>query len=451
MAKFYLTTAIPYVNAPPHIGFALELVQADVVARYQRLQEKDVFFLTGTDDNGLKNYKTALDLGKDPKEFVDENAAKFRDLTKVLNISNDDFIRTTDKDRHWPTAQRLWRELKAAGDIYKKFYKGFYCLGHESFHPEGDLVDGECPEYPGRKLEVIEEENYFFRLSKYSAELKRIIENDELRIIPETRKNEILALIARGLEDVSFSRPNEKLPWGVPVPDDESHTMYVWCDALTNYLSGVNYHEAGVKFQKFWPPDFQIIGKDILRFHAAIWPAMLLSARLPLPKLLFVHGFITSGGQKMSKSLGNVVDPFLYADRFGADAVRYFLLREIPATEDGDFTEKRFVERYNTDLANGLGNLVSRVLTLVSRYDREIKLVTDDLNERIAEAWSGYMQAMQGYRFHEALSSTWMLLSRADSYINEKEPWKLLKGYDHDFAEGLGDELAKILSSLILV
>lgn len=450
MAKFYLTTAIPYVNAPPHIGHALEFIQADAVARYERLREKEVFFLTGTDDNGLKNYKTALEQKKDPQAFVDENAATFQRLLQLLEVSNDDFIRTTDKDRHWPTAEKLWRALAESGDIYKKFYRGFYCLGHESFHPEGDLVDGECPDYPGRALEVVEEENYFFRLSKYSGALKALIEKGEFKIFPSARRNEILALIAQGLADVSFSRPKEKLPWGIPVPDDPAHVMYVWCDALTNYLSGVEYASQGAKFQKFWPPDLQIIGKDILRFHAAIWPAMLLSAKLPLPKALLVHGFITSGGKKMSKSVGNVIDPFDYISRYGREPVRYFLLREIPTTGDGDFTEKRFLERYNNDLANGLGNVVSRIATLGAQYGREIVLKTSDLEKDITTTWQKYEAGFENFQFHESLGAVFSLLSKIDSYLNEKEPWKLLKGHDRDFAEGLGDEIANTLSSTVL-
>jgi len=447
MAKFYLTTSIPYVNAPPHIGHALEFLQADVVARYERLREKEVFFLTGTDDHGQKNYQTALSLGKTPQDFVDENAQHFEKLLRDLGISHDDFIRTSDQDRHWPVARKIWRELDAEGDIYKKSYRGFYCVGHETFHPESDLVNGECPDYTGKPLELREEENYFFRLSKYSNALKEIIEQGQLVIYPETRKAEILAFIERGLEDVSFSRPREKLPWGIPVPGGETHVMYVWCDALTNYLSGVGYAEAGAKFQKFWPPDLQIIGKDILRFHAAIWPAMLIAVKVPLPKALLVHGFITSGGKKMSKSLGNVIDPFDFLSRYGRDSVRYFLLREIPATEDGDFTEERFVLRYNADLANGLGNLTSRILTLGEKYGREIALGTSDLESVINETWGRYETSFERYQFHEAIGAVWQLLSRLDAYLNEKAPWHLLSIQNE---EGVCDAIGHILSSAVI-
>lgn len=448
MSKFYITTAIPYVNGPPHIGHALDFLHADVVARRERLQGKEVFFLTGTDDNGLKNYQTALKLGKNPQEFVDENSAIFRDFLHKLNISNDDFIRTTDRDRHWPTAQKVWRQLLASDDLYKKDYKGFYCVPHESFHPEGELVNGECPDYPGRPLEIVEEENYFFRLSKYSENLKQVISSGEFKIFPEARKNEMLALIEQGLEDVSFSRLRERVAWGIPVPDDPEHVMYVWCEALTNYLSGVEYAQAGAKFQKFWPPDIQVVGKDIARFHALIWPAMLLSAKLPLPKALLVHGFITSRGEKMSKSIGNVIDPFEYLNKYGVEPLRYFLLREIPTTEDGDFTETRFLERYNSDLANGLGNLVSRTLTLAEKYQREIELKTNDLESDIQANVARYEEVLSRYQFHEALAATWQLASRLDSYLNEKEPWKLLGLVDKE--EGVIDAVGHILSTSVL-
>ncbi len=442
MPKFYITTAIPYVNAPPHIGHALELIQADVIARRERLKNKEVFFLTGTDEHGLKNWRTSLSLGEPVYDFVTSNANLFKELLKRLNISNDFFIRTTDRTIHWPTAEKLWQALVKEGDIYKKIYRGLYCLGHESFHTESEIVSGECPDYPGKALELVEEENYFFRLSKYSDALKKIIGQDEIKIIPQTRKNEVLAFIERGLEDISFSRPREKLPWGIPVPDDQEQIMYVWCDALSNYLSGVGYKEAGAKFQKFWPPDLQVIGKDILRFHAIIWPAMLLSAKLPLPKVLLVHGFITSGGQKMSKTLGNVIDPFEMQERYSSEAVRYFLLREIPTTEDGDFTEEKLKERYNSDLANGLGNLLARVVSLGEKYGKSIELSQDDLYEETKLVWQKYENAFSEYRLHEALEAIWNLIASLDRYLNQRQPWKLLQ---------IKEEISSILSSAVIV
>ena len=365
--KFYITTSIAYTNAPPHIGFAQEVVQADALARYHRLLGENVFFLTGTDENGAKVAKAAEEAGQSPKEFVDEISKKFKALRDILNLSNDDFIRTTDQKRHWPTVKNIWLELKENGDIYKKKYKGLYCVGCEAFVKENDLVDGKCPIHE-KNPEVIEEENYFFCLSKYQNQLKKIIRAEKIKIIPETRKNELLSFITQGLEDVSCSRSREKLGWGIPVPKDNTQTIYVWLEALVNYLSALNHTTNGDKFKKFWPSDVHCIGKDIfIRFHGSLWPAMLLSLKLDLPKTIFVHGFITVNGQKMSKSLGNVIDPLELVKKYDTDPVRYFLLREIPPTEDGDFTYQKFEARYNSDLASGLGNLVARVLTMAKK------------------------------------------------------------------------------------
>ena len=373
-SKYYITTAIDYVNAKPHIGHALEKIQADVLARFHRIKGEDVWFLTGTDEHGATNVRAAEKAGKEIKDFVNENSEKFRELKKVLNLSWNDFIRTSDQKRHWPGAQKLWLKLVEAGDIYKKKYKGLYCVGHEAFVTEKDLVDGKCRDHQ-KAPEVIEEENYFFRLAKYSKEIESRIRNNELRILPETRKNEILSFIESGLEDVSFSRPHKDLSWGIPVPNDPEHTMYVWCDALANYITAVGYGNQQPKsafsadsgaspaesqiigsqpnnqqqFGYWWPADLHIIGKDILRFHAAIWPGMLLSAGLPLPKSIFVHGFVTVEGQKMSKTIGNVIDPVELVKKYGTNTVRYFLLREIPSGEDGDFSYKKLEERYNGD------------------------------------------------------------------------------------------------------
>lgn len=364
--KFYLTTSIAYTNAPPHLGFALELIQADVIARYQRILGKDVFFLTGTDEHGIKIAQAAQKSNKTPEQFTDEISKEFQNLTKILNISNNDFIRTTDKLRHWPKVQEIWLKLKKNDDIEKRKYQGFYCVGCEAFVKEKDLISGKCPIHQ-KEPEKVEEENYFFKLSKYSERIKEIIEKNEVEIIPESRKNEMLSFVKQGLEDVSFSRPIEKLKWGIPVPEDNSQTIYVWADALINYLSALDYPNSK-KFKDFWPPDIHFLGKDILRFHATIWLGLLLSLKLDLPKKIFVHGFITSNGQKMSKSLGNIVDPIELVKKYGADAVRYFLLAEIPPTEDGDFTYERFEERYNSDLANGIGNLVARSTTLAEKF-----------------------------------------------------------------------------------
>lgn len=423
--KFYITTSIAYTNAFPHIGFALELIQADVIARYHRLLDDDVFFLTGTDEHGTKIARAAKEEGKDPKEFVDEISNRFRELTKTLNISNSDFIRTTDRKKHWPVVEKVWKELEANGDIYKKKYKGFYCAGCEAFITEKDLVDGRCPNHQ-KKPELVEEENYFFRLSKYSDKIKEKIEKDELRIIPETRKNEVLSLIKQGLEDVSFSRSREKLKWGIEVPGDPSQTIYVWADALVNYISVLGY-KSNEKFKKYWPADVHCLGKDILKFHALIWPAILLSLGLKLPKVIFVHGYLTSGGQKMSKSLGNVVDPFNLVEKYGTDAVRYFLLREIPSTEDGDFTYEKFEARYNSDLASGLGNLVARLTTMAEKIEKtEFEKDKKDIEKypHIKKANKEWERALEEFKFNEALKSTWDLVSFCDKQIDKEKPWE---------------------------
>ena len=373
MKTSYIPTSIVYTNSSPHIGFALELIQADVIARYRRLLGADVLFSTGTDEHGIKNARAAKALGKTPADFTEEIARRVKDLTKALNLSNNEFIRTTDEKRHWPTVRKVWLKLQDNGDIYKKKYKGMYCVGCEGFVAERDLLDGKCPIHKNPP-EVVEEENYFFRLSKYQNQLEKIISEKEIHIIPEKRRKELLDFINQGLEDVSCSRPREKLEWGVPVPDDKTQTVYVWLEALVNYLSVVDYATEGDKFEKFWPPDVHCIGKDIFtRFHGSLWPAMLLSLGLELPKTLFVHGFVTVGGQKMSKTLGNVVDPFALIEKYGVDAVRYFFLREIPATEDGDFSYEKFETRYNADLAGGLGNLVARVLTLATKVNSKFE------------------------------------------------------------------------------
>ncbi|MFH1180900.1 MAG: methionine--tRNA ligase [bacterium] len=434
---FYITTSIPYVNAPPHIGFAQELIQADVLARYHRGLSEDVFFLTGTDENGLKNALAAEKAGKTPQEFVDEISEKFRLLTKSLNLSNDDFIRTSDKKRHWPAAQKVWSLLKESGDIYKKKYRGLYCVGCEAFIKEKDLVNGQCPVHL-KKPEVLGEENYFFRLSKYAALVEKEIRENKIKIVPESKKNEILNFISQGVEDVSCSRSKEKLKWGVPVPGDQNQIIYIWLEALSNYISALNYASNGDKFKKFWPADIHCMGKDIFRFHALLWPAVLVSIKLPLPKTIFVRGFMTSGGQKMSKSLGNVVDPFELVKKYGTDAVRYFLLREIPATEDGDFTIEKFEQRYNSDLASGLGNLVARVITMAKNPKSEIRSTKQIQNFKfqttINKTKKDYEKSLEEFRFNEALIAIWELISFCDEYIEKEKPWE---GGKNDVISGL--------------
>ena len=424
MKKFYIPTSIVYTNQIPHIGFALELIQADVLTRYHRSLGEEVFFLTGTDEHGVKNIRVAKEAGKTPKDFTEEIVKKVKNLKKTLNLSNDDFIRTSDKKRHWPAVKKVWLKLKANGDIYKKRYKGLYCVGCEAFVKEKDLVDGKCP-FHKKAPEVIEEENYFFRLSKYQSRLKKIIEKEKIKIIPEVRKRELLSFITQGLEDTSCSRPREKLEWGVPVPDDKTQLIYVWLEALVNYLSALDYAIDGNKFKKFWPPDVHCIGKDIfVRFHGSLWPAMLLSLKLPLPKTIFVHGFVTVNGQKMSKSLGNVIDPFELVKKYGTDSVRYFLLREIPAAEDGDFTYEKFEQRYNSDLAKGLGNLVARVVTLATDISAKPVLVESEFAAAIKKTDKEYQLGLAKFKFNEALAAVWELISFCDRYIEKERPWE---------------------------
>ena len=425
--KFYITTSIAYTNAQPHLGFGLESVQADVIARHHRLLGEDVFFLTGTDEYGRKVVEAAEEADKTPKKFCDGISAKFRNLKEILNLSNDDFIRTTDQKRHWPAVKKAWLGLKKSGDIYKKKYRGLYCSGCEAFITRKDLMNGKCVIHQ-KKPELIEEENYFFRLSKYSKRIEKIVKGDTIKIIPQSRKREMLNFLKQGLEDISFSRPRKDLGWGIPVPDDETQTIYVWGDALINYISALGYSKNSSKFKKYWPADVHCIGKDIQKFHCLIWPGMLLSLNLPLPKTIFVHGFITASGQKISKSLGNVIDPFGLVKKYGTDPVRYFLLREIPPTEDGDFTYEKFEGRYNSDLAKGLGNLVARVITMA----KKIKLVDtgyqparlNRFQTTVNKTWESYKKALDEFKFNEALAAIWGLIGFCDKYIEKERPWE---------------------------
>jgi len=427
MNKFYITTAIDYTNDKPHIGHALEKIQADTIARYHRLKGDDVFFLTGTDEHGAKIAHSAKASGKEPQEFVDDIAGKFKALHESLNLSIKDFIRTTDRERHWPGAILMWQKLMEAGVLYKKKYRGLYCVGHEAFITEKELVGGKCPDHQ-KEPEVIEEENWFFKLSTYRSGIKEKIEKGEFKIMPATRQNEILAFLEHA-EDVSFSRSKEKLSWGIPVPGDETQTMYVWCDALTNYVSAIGYGR-NEEYKKWWNAEneiAQVIGKDILRFHAAIWPAMLLAAKLSLPKKLFVHGFITVDGKKMSKTVGNVIDPEELVKKYGTDAVRYFFLREIPTGEDGDFSEDKFMERYNADLVNGLGNLVARVLQMSGQYlDKPISMPNP---QGIFESSSGKLMQkhLDVFELDRALFVLWSRIKDLDILIDEQKPFDVVK------------------------
>lgn len=412
--KFFITTAIPYVNAKPHVGHALEFVQADVVARYHRLLNEDVILLSGSDENALKNVQAAEKAGKNINEFVDENTRLFEQLAEKLNVNFDVFRRGSSYE-HFESSKALWKLCERNGDIYKKEYTGFYCVGCELFYETNELNEnGECFEHPGKPLEKVSETNYFFKLSRYQADIKKLIETDTLKIIPSSRKNEMLSFIGQGLQDISISRTNERAKnWGVPVPGDDTQRMYVWFDALNIYRSGL-----GDKYDKFWPADIHVIGKGITRFHAIYWPAFLLSAKLQLPKSLFVHGYFTVNGQKMSKSLGNVIDPTELIQQFGTDALRYYLLSQIPSTSDGDFSEGKLKTVYNANLANGLGNLVARVAKLCERVNFKV-------NESYMVWCSDAVKALDEYKFSEALQAVWVLVSDTDKKINEKKPWTL--------------------------
>jgi methionyl-tRNA synthetase len=426
--KLFISTAIPYVNAKPHIGFALELVQADVAARYRRLQGDDVFFVTGTDDNALKNVKAAEEAGVQVDKFVHDNAKRFKELAKNLNLSNDYFIETSVDPKHLKGAQKLWEEAKK--DIYKKKYTGIYCVGCEEFKTEKELVDGKhCAEHPDMELEEVSEENYFFKLSSYQEKLEKLVESDELKIIPESRKNEVLSFIRGGLEDFSISRSVERAHgWGVPVPGDESQIQYVWFDALSNYINALDYAGNGENYKNYWKNGDKIvhvIGKGITRFHAIYWPAMLLAAGAPLPKTIFVHGYITIDSKKISKSIGNVVDPGELIGKYGTDALRYYLARHIHPFEDSDFSEEKFRGAYQADLANGLGNFSSRVTTLASGIGEISDIeATESVSSKIKNAKGKFDEFIGEFKFHEAAAEVWRLIGFGDGYIDENKLWE---------------------------
>lgn len=426
--RFYLSTSIAYVNAKPHIGFALESIQGDALTRYHRLRGDETFFLTGTDEHGTKIVQTAREAGTTAQALADENSTKFRALKELLNLSPDDFIRTTE-ERHRKGVEKLWQLIADAGDLYKKSYTGHYCMGCEAFVTEKDLVDGMCPNHK-QKPQLLSEENYFFKLSKYSAQIAEAISSDRLKVLPVERKNEILGLLKEGLTDVSFSRPSAVLQWGIPVPGDPNHCMYVWCDALTNYMTGVGFGTDAKLYKKWWPAQVHLIGKDILRFHAGIWIGMLLSAKLPLPEAIYVHGFVTSEGQKMSKTLGNVVDPVHVVQEWGIDALRYYLLREIPTTGDGDFSATRFAALYEGELAHGLGNLVNRVVSMTERYlESTIPEISKDsvFAKNAASFWKAYEAGFADFDLKKILEAVMVLVSDLNKDIAVKEPWKMAK------------------------
>lgn len=425
MAKpFYLTTTLPYVNADPHIGFALEIVQADILARYRSLLGDEVFFSTGTDEHGLKIFQKAKEEGKDVQAYTDEYAAKFRSLKEKLNLSSNlRFVRTSDA-HHKGAAQEIWRRCLAKGDIYKKKYKGLYCVGDEMFLKESDLVGGKCPNHPTMDPIEIEEENYFFRLSAYQERLLAYLMKED-SVVPEWRRQEAVNFVQAGLEDFSISREKARLPWGVPVPDDDTQVMYVWFDALTNYISTLGWPEdTDGNFKKFWEEGdtMQMAGKDQVRFQSIMWQAMLMSADIKNTDRVVYHGFITSGGQKMSKSIGNVIDPYAIVDEYGADALRYFLARHVHPFEDSDVTMERFKEAYNADLANGIGNLSARIMTLA-----ENNLTEAVVRPEPGEFDSAYIKALSEFDYASALGTVWSRIEALDRRMTTEEPFKLVK------------------------
>ena len=434
MNKFYITNAIPYVNAKPHIGHAMEFVQSDTIVRFHTQMGEDVLLLCGSDENALKNVQAAEEEKIPVQKLVDRNSKLFKDLAKKLNVKFDVFQRGSDPNHH-KSSQKLWELCSKNGDIYKKQYAGLYCVGCELFYEKSELNENEeCFEHPGRKLEKISEENYFFKLSKYQKEIEEILKSDKIRIVPENRKNEALSFIKEGLKDISISRSNKRARnWGVNVPGDNEQKMYVWFDALNIYQSGIGFGSAlqkdDKKYKKWWPADLHVIGKGILRFHAVYWPAFLLSAGLSLPKSIFVHEYITVNGKKMSKTLGNVIDPIELIDKYGSDPLRYYFLRYISPFADGDFSYKKFKELYNADLANGLGNLIARVAKLCENSNY-VQMGSMDRDSGHIIPIEEYSDAISQFRFNDALSFVWKKIASLDKFIDDERPWDLLKSVD---------------------
>ncbi|MGB1441542.1 MAG: methionine--tRNA ligase, partial [Candidatus Puniceispirillaceae bacterium] len=442
--RFYITTPIYYVNDKPHIGHAYTTLACDAMARFKRLDGYDVMFLTGTDEHGQKVQAAAEKAGISPQAFTDKVSQNFRDLTTRMNFSNDQFIRTTEK-RHYESSQKIWNTLLENGFITLGKYAGWYSVRDEAFYAEAELVNGKAP--TGAEVEWVEEPSYFFTLSAFEDKLLAHYEANPDFIAPESRRNEILSFVKGGLKDLSISRTT--FDWGVPVPEDEAHVMYVWLDALTNYLTALNWHEGDALYERYWPCDIHMVGKDILRFHAVYWPAFLMAAGLPLPARVFAHGWWTNEGEKISKSIGNVIDPVTLIDEFGLDQTRYFLLREVPFGRDGDFSRLAMINRINGDLANDLGNLAQRTLSIISKNcdgvmpelpstptteDAALLSSADALLERTR-------QAFDKQAFHEGLRQIWQVISDANKYIDAQAPWALKK----TDPERMGEVLAVII------
>ncbi len=445
--KLYITTAIPYVNGTPHIGNALDYLLADIWTRYQKQNGHEVRFQVGTDEHGNKIAAKAGELGLDPKAYTDKMYVNFEDLMKKVGAGYTDFIRTTD-EHHVAAVQHIWQQLKPY--IYKGSYSGWYCIGHESFFTDKEVqaTAGICPDHQA-PYQQVSEENYFFKTSAFTDKIKEAINNGTMEIVPDFRKNEFLELIKDGLADVSVSRPKKSLTWGIPVPDDPEQIMYVWLDALANYITVIGYPDRIDEYKAFWPADVEVIGKDILRFHAGIWPAMLLGIGLELPKRLLVHGFINIGGAKISKSVGNVIDPNEIIDQYGVDAFRYFFSRHIPTLDDGDFTWEKFESGYNGELGNDLGNLIQRVAGMISRYQAGVIGVS----EQTEHDMTAYHRAMDNLEFNKAIDEVWNMVRSLNQYIDNVKPWEIAKnvGKDPEAEPHLSEVLAHCAGALVQI
>ena len=445
--KLYVTTAIPYVNGAPHIGHAIDYMLADIWTRYQRQNGHEVRFQVGTDEHGNKISAKAAEEGLDPKAYTDKTYLNFENFIKKVGAQYTDFIRTTD-EHHVQSVQYIWEQLKPY--IYKGSYSGWYCMGHEAFFTDNEVqaLGGICPDHQ-KPFEQVSEDNYFFKTSAFTEQIKQALNTGAMQIVPEFRKNEFLELIKDGLSDVSISRPKKNLTWGIPVPGDPEQIMYVWLDALANYITVLGYPDRPEEYKSFWPADVQVIGKDILRFHAGIWPAMLLGLGLELPKKLLAHGFVNIGGSKISKSVGNVIDPNEIIDQYGLDAFRYFFSRHIPTQDDGDFTWEKFEAAYNGELGNDLGNLIQRVASMVLRYQAGVI----GESQQTEHDMTNYHRAMENLEFNKAIDEVWNKIRSLNQYIDNVKPWMVAKdiGTDPEAEPHLAEILAHCAGALIQI